>query len=151
MEDLKCYLSLCQVSGTDSLLFTRNLYMYGSRTVMFTGQRFEFNSLPNSCANCSTGSCGIYIFLYSIKQQALSTNCLFVSLNESTDVSLTCKWSVLWFWSLEESCCFHGNWPTILDSSRRGIGWEMNDRLPDKDIECLPSHTTAIQSNKCEK
>ena len=43
LEDLKCDLSLCQVSGTDSLLLTRNLYMYRSRTVMFTGQRFEFN------------------------------------------------------------------------------------------------------------
>ena len=25
LEGLKCYLSLCQVSGTDSVLFTRNL------------------------------------------------------------------------------------------------------------------------------
>ena len=52
LEDLKCYLSLCQVSGTGSLLFTGNLLMYRSRTVMFTGQRFEFSLLQNSYALC---------------------------------------------------------------------------------------------------
>ena len=49
------FVSLCQVSGTDSLWFNKNLQMYRSRTVIFTGQRFE-NSLLQKlmCAIYST-------------------------------------------------------------------------------------------------